>query len=135
MDTPARSPQLRAAIEALYGNEALTDGLDDEAAEVLLNWGVDNLDRIFTASPDSGSEETTESRQTANRRLLRRVKAWALERTREPGWLDNVALLADEAGLPPVPADRRAAFLQKDLALPPLEFIGAVRSLFIENES
>lgn len=135
MDLPSPSPQLRAAIEALYDNEALTDGLDDESAEVLLDWGVENLHRIFTLSPDSGDPEAADARQTANRRLLRRVKVWALEPARDPKWLEEIVLLADEAGLTTPPPERRAEFLENGLALPAQPFIQGVRALFSENET
>jgi len=38
--------QIQLAVEQLYENEALTDGMPDEAAQILLNWGEGQLRNV-----------------------------------------------------------------------------------------
>jgi len=73
----------RRAIESLLENESLTSGLDDAAAQVLLDWGMDCVKAIVasTAELDAASlEDATYSRMRALRRLMRRVNKWAGQR-------------------------------------------------------
>jgi hypothetical protein len=71
------------AVESLLENESLTSGLDDVAAQVLLNWGIDCVKTIVasTAELDAASlEDATYPRMRALRRLMRRVNKWAGQR-------------------------------------------------------
>lgn len=76
----------RQAVESLLENETLTADLDDEAADALLQWGIDCATRIVqdtavvgdTLSADeSAVEEATYPRMRALRRMLREINEWA----------------------------------------------------------
>jgi hypothetical protein len=65
--------RVRQAIESLLENESLTDNLDDEAAQTLLDWGI-TYTRLILGSPlGEAVEEALEEKLRAVRRLLRVV--------------------------------------------------------------
>jgi hypothetical protein len=72
--------QARAA-ESILGNERLTDNLDDEAAQVLLDWGIrcaEEIVRQHAGTEDEvAAEEQIAHRLHAVRRLMRQVNEWA----------------------------------------------------------
>jgi len=131
------SPQ-HAAIESLLENEALTAGLDDDAARALLDWGIANLQHMPQAAQGQAAEQIQEARETfqrSNRRLLRLINRWTASR-REFGMLDNEDSLAQVFDLAHslhpgdgVPPARQADdFLAASLTLPAAEFILALRA-------
>lgn len=66
--------QARAA-ERILGDERLTDNLDDEAAQVLLDWGLTCTEEIVRRH--ASTEDEASQRLRAVRRLMRRVNDWA----------------------------------------------------------
>ena len=65
--------------ERILENERLTAGLDDEAAAVLLEWGLSWAGNIVTATtgmPEIEANEMMSPRLKANRRLMRYVNKW-----------------------------------------------------------
>jgi hypothetical protein len=75
--------RVQRAVESILENERLTAGLDDAAAQVLLNWGVACAKTIVrsTAGMDSSAaEESMSPRLRATRRLMRRVSKWVANR-------------------------------------------------------
>ena len=71
--------QARAA-ERILGDERLTDNLDDEAAQVLLDWGLTCTEEIVrqgASLKDEAEEEWVARRLQAVRRMMRRVNDWA----------------------------------------------------------
>ena len=70
------------AAEGILENERLTAGLDDEAAAVLIDWGLSWAGVIVIATagmPDSEAEELLSPRLKANRRLMRYVNRWVTD--------------------------------------------------------
>ena len=77
---PPESPRLRRAAESILENEALTANLDDDAAAVLLDWGVTLAKRIAASAAgldDAAFEEATYPRMRALRKMLRYINRWA----------------------------------------------------------
>jgi hypothetical protein len=83
----AVTDQLRRRIdrvaESFLENESLTDGLDDEAANALIDWGLACSKEIVMSTAgmdDVEAEEATYSQLRATRRLMRSVKRWVPKR-------------------------------------------------------
>jgi hypothetical protein len=62
----------RRAIEQLLEDESLTDDLVDEAARLLLDWGVTQLDTLFQSAQEPSPAEL-DACALRLRRLMRRV--------------------------------------------------------------
>jgi hypothetical protein len=60
--------RIRMAAESILENESLREGLDDEAATVLLDWGVARAKQI--ASETADLEDETEAEEAAYPRML-----------------------------------------------------------------
>ena len=74
--------RLQRAAESILENEALTAELDDEAAQVLLDWGVSLAQRIASETielDEAGAEEATYQPMRALRKMLRKINNWAGE--------------------------------------------------------
>ena len=71
--------RVRRAAESIIESEGLTANLDDEAAKVLLAWGVARAKAIARATAgmdDDTAEVAMYPRMRALRRLLRAVNRW-----------------------------------------------------------
>jgi hypothetical protein len=139
--------QARAA-ERILGNERLTDNLDDEAAQVLLDWGLACAEKIVHQHAESGNEAPEEERASrrlrAVRRMMRQVSDWA-PRCSEQSVEENAASLAgvleqvqivygDDL---PTPDDEywRELLIQCDeLATTPKQLVSRLRAL-VEGQS
>jgi hypothetical protein len=115
---PATSEVKLAAREqriagALRGNERLTAGLDDSAAESLLEWGLEMGHRIVRDTAgleDDDAEDVLQPRVRAVRRLMMAV-AEAVSAAGAPvgeDWLDQAAVALGDAFAPPDAAEQRA---------------------------
>ena len=74
--------RLSRAAESLLENEALTADLDTEAANALLAWGQDCVERIVhdtVGFDDAEAEEAIAPRLKALRRLMRQVNSWVAD--------------------------------------------------------
>ena len=120
MDELAR--RIRRASESILENESLTTGLDDPAAEALLDWGLNCAERIAESTAFLTEEDARAAmspRLRATRQLMRRVKQWVIHRT-ELGPTAAAELLAEiieqvtiiDPGLAPPDDARRATFLR-----------------------
>ena len=72
--------RLQRAAESILENEALTAELDDEAAQVLLDWGVSLAQRIASETielDEAAAEEATYQPMRALRKMLRKINNWA----------------------------------------------------------
>jgi len=72
--------RLQRATEAILENEALTADLDDQAANVLLDWGIERAQAITietTELADDEAEEVMYQPMRALRKMLRSVNKWA----------------------------------------------------------
>lgn len=69
--------RIRMAAESILENEALREGLDDEAASALLDWGIARAKQIAAETADleedTEAEEATYPRMRGLRRILRAV--------------------------------------------------------------
>jgi lactoylglutathione lyase len=78
--------RVQRAAENLLENERLTAGLNDAAAQVLIDWGLDAVKAIAGETSGLSEEEAGKfmaPRLKATRRLMRYVNNWASERE---GW-------------------------------------------------
>lgn len=80
------------SAERILGNESLTAYLDDDAADVLIDWGLACAQKIIQRTAgmdDAEAEEAMYQPMRATRRLMRTVNRWIA---------DNDTLGADERG-------------------------------------
>ena len=80
------SKRIEAAVESILNNEALSAGLDDPAAQVLITWGIDLAKQIAARTgdlDDQAAEAVLYQPMRALRKLLRATCQWALNPTDE----------------------------------------------------
>ena len=83
IDTPGpevNQERIQRAAESILENEALTADLDDEAAKVLLDWGVARAQQIAAdtaAMNDVAAEEAMYQSMRTLRKMLRAINKWA----------------------------------------------------------
>lgn len=137
--------RVNRAAESILENERLTADLDDEAAKVLLDWGITCAEMIAhstTGLNDSEAAKVMSPRLRATRRLMRLVNRWVANRPEMDAEasaaslnriIEQAAIIYGEDFMPPND-DRRDAFLRQhfDLAEHPLQMIVNLRML-IEN--
>ena len=73
--------RIQRAAEIILENEALTADLDDAAAQVLLDWGVNRAQAIASETSEMSeaqAEEAMYQPMRALRKMLRIVNKWAL---------------------------------------------------------
>jgi uncharacterized membrane-anchored protein YjiN (DUF445 family) len=71
--------RINRAVEGILGNESLTADLDDDAAKVLIEWGMTCVNQIaqsVTRLDAAEAEKIMSSRLRAIRRLMRSVNKW-----------------------------------------------------------
>lgn len=91
--TARPDPRRQRAAERVLENEALTADLDDDAAKVLLDWGLALADRAAHETATAPEADAAlDERLAAVRRLLRRVGRWAANP--EEGGADDAAWAA-----------------------------------------
>lgn len=130
--------RMQRAAERILENESLTADLDDDAAKVLLDWGVHCAEQIardtFGLSANQ-AEEATYPRLRALRRLMRTVNRWAPKRQPMDGKTLN-KMLAQAAvvyrAYTPPGSMQQAVFLRQGLANSTPETIARLRA-FIEG--
>jgi hypothetical protein len=116
------SRRIRRASESILENESLTAGLDDPAAQALLDWGLACAERVAESTAlltDEDARAAMSPRLRATRRLMRRVREWIVHRA-ELGPTAAAQLLAEiveqatliDPGFTPPDDDRRAVFLR-----------------------
>ncbi|GAB4579284.1 MAG: hypothetical protein Fur0022_20220 [Anaerolineales bacterium] len=126
---------LQADLDAILENEALTADLDDDAANVLLAWGMSHARLVHhRAVEDPDPEGYAAAQMKATRKWMRAVNRWTPARA-EKDTAENAAALAEILALAGVNAspDQQAAFLTAHLAEAPPAFIASLRS-FIEGQ-
>lgn len=77
----------RQLAERFLDNEALTAGLDDEAANALIDWGMDLSQRIAASTrdlPDEQAQSRLEQRGAAAQDLIRSAREWVLYPAAQP---------------------------------------------------
>ena len=71
--------RISSAAESILENEQLTTGLDDQAAQVLIDWGIACARQIAQwtlGMDDEQAENAMYQPMRATRRLMRRVTRW-----------------------------------------------------------
>ena len=74
--------RMQRAAERILENESLTADLDDDAAQVLLDWGVRCAEQIARDTVGLSANQVEEAmypRLRALRRLMRAVNRWAIK--------------------------------------------------------
>ena len=74
--------RIQRAAESILENEALTAGLDDEPAKLLLAWGIDLAQKITAQTAgmdDIQAEEAAYRPMRALRKMLRGANQWTLD--------------------------------------------------------
>lgn len=120
---------LQADLESILGNEALTADLKDDAANVLLEWGMSHarlVHRLATDQPDP--EEYVAAQMKATRKWMRAVNRWVPARS-EKSAPENAAALGEILALAgiSVPLEVQNAFLEAHLSEPPPMFIAELQ--------
>jgi hypothetical protein len=75
----ALEQRIQRAEESILENEALTEGLDDQAASVLLDWGCAAARQVIQSTAgleDSAAEQVATPPLRAVRQMLRAVNNW-----------------------------------------------------------
>jgi hypothetical protein len=132
------------AAESIMENERLTADLDDDAAKVLIAWGIVCAKRVVgqtTGMDDAEAEEAMYPGLGATRRLMRTINNW-IAKGREIGREERVAYfdkVIEHAtniygeDLTPPTSERRDTFLGRHLADTPPQLIASLRA-FVEDE-
>ena len=87
--------RIERAAEGILTNERLTADLDDEPAQVLLDWGLAWAQMIAESTAgldDAAAMSITKPRLKAVRRLMRTVNRWASSRQSMDAAADRVLL-------------------------------------------
>ena len=123
-------PDLQSALDSLVENESLTADLDDDAAKVLLDWGMARVRLIHRLAVEMPDDEGYLSDQMrATRKLMRAVNNWIAARV-EKDDAGHMAALREILAHSGVTAslEQQTAFLAVHLTDPPPEFITNLRS-------
>lgn len=143
--TSAITEQLRRRIdrvaESFLENESLTEGLDDEAANALIEWGLACSKEIALRTADLDdveAEATMYPALRATRKLMRSVERWVPNRAALDASQNEAALgkIVQEAEVvygmrfsaPDI--DRKTAFLRQSQTATPEQVIKNLRALF-----
>ena len=88
--------RIQQVTEELMGNESLLEMLQTEAANELLNWGIEMATRIVRSTEgmeDAAAQEVIEPRLKAVRKTMRSAGNWAAGQYTDP---DNRAQLREK---------------------------------------
>lgn len=138
--------RVKRVVGSILENESLTAGLDDPAAEVLLDWGIACAERIAVSTAgldEDQAEEVMAPRLYATRRLMRQAARWVVNRVEMDseagagflsGIIEQAAVIYQDFALPE--EDRRGEFLRRWSGLDddPRRMISELRAL-IEGAS
>jgi hypothetical protein len=128
--------RIQRAVESILDNEALTADLDDQAARVLLDWGVGLTQQIVGQTlemDEAQAEQATYQPMRALRKMLRSANKWA----NAPGE-KNLRKVLDQA--PNVygsryrqPSDQQLGDFMAQIPSTPLERVTALQR-FVNGE-
>jgi hypothetical protein len=127
--------------ESLLENESLTEGLDDEAANALIEWGLACSKEIALRTAgldDAEAEATMYPGLRATRRLMRSVERWvpnraALDVSQNQASLGKIVREAEGvygARFSAPDIDRQTAFLRQSQTATPEQVVKDLRALF-----
>ncbi len=123
------SARIKKNAESILENEALVEGLDESAAEILQEWGIKNATRVAeeTDAPDEHSAEKAMYPQLrASRRLMRTIRVWVLyEKDSSPEEREKLWAKVEK---------RAKGLYDDEISLPaPDQFSGKTQAEFINN--
>jgi hypothetical protein len=128
------SPELQYALEnallSVVENASLTSDLDDDAAKVLLDWGMARVQRLHEQAIQMADiENYISEHMRANRKLMRNVNKWTASRGEKDaaGNMEELGEILAHAGVEATP-EQQAEFLQANLTAPAPEFITRLRN-------
>ena len=138
--------RIEKAAQSILENEKLTADLDDDAAQVLLDWGIASAKRIVQGTlglDDMEAEDAMYQPMRANRRLMRGVNKLVsrFEILKKEGQFEALEKIISQAGViygddyvPPTP-DQQSTFLSEtvELIADIPQWIAKLRS-FVEGE-
>lgn len=135
------------AIDSILENENLTADLEDEAANSLIDWGVNWAKRNARATSgmdDARAEATLSDRMRATRQLMRSIDLWVADRENmaPEGHAEMLAQVTEQAaaaygdGFMPPDAARCQAFLEQigQFSGFPKEMVVQLSSLFSQPD-
>ena len=121
--------RIQRAVESVLENESLLGGLDEDAAQALQDWGIQNVKRIAEDTgnlDDEHAEEAMYPKMKASRSLMKSVRIW-IEHERESSEEERAKLWAKDE-------KNAQALYGSALALPDAStFSGANSAEFIKN--
>jgi hypothetical protein len=132
------------AAETILENESLTDGLDDDAAQVLLDWGLACAKMIAQSTAglaEAEAEEVMSDRLRAVRRLMRPMDDWINRQMLEPDQsaallskiIEQAKIVYGEAYIPPSESQQQSFLAQYQTSeASPQQIITDLRQ-FLEN--
>ena len=88
--------RIQRAVESVLENESLLGGLDEDAAQALQDWGIQNVKRIAEDTgnlDDEHAEEAMYPKMKASRSLMKSVRIW-IEHERESSEEERAKLWA-----------------------------------------
>jgi hypothetical protein len=133
---------MQDAVESILGNARLTADLDDEAADILINWGISCVRKIYLEAAESHDfEEITYTRMRATRKVMRAINNFVAQASdtdseKAQSVVDNVITLVSEAygGYKTMPTKaQKVDFLESKLSLPQDKLLTHLLSLFDEG--
>lgn len=128
--------RIQRAAESILENEALTTDLDDEAAKLLLDWGVNLAQQIASETiemDEAPAEEAMYHPMRALRKMLRVSNKWVLD-PQERGLgriLKQAAMLYGAEYISPTNAQQTAFLIEIPAAA--IDRVNALRS-FVAGE-
>lgn len=133
---------IQDAVESILGNARLTADLNDDAADVLLKWGITCVRKIYLEAAESQDfEEIAYTRMRATRKTMRSINNF-VARAGDPDSenielaLDNIISNASDAvgGYKTKPTkSQKVDFLERNLSLPQEELLTRLLSLIEES--
>ncbi|MBC8508786.1 MAG: hypothetical protein ISR58_15655 [Anaerolineales bacterium] len=138
--------RIEKAAQSILENEKLTADLDDDAAQILLDWGIDSAKQIVQSTlglDDMEAEDAMYQPMRANRRLMRGVNKFVSRYAilGEEGQVEALEKIVSQAGViygseyVPPSSDQQSAFLTetKELIADIPQLIARLRS-YVEGE-
>ena len=136
--------RMQMAAESILENESLREGLDEEAGNALLDWGIARAKQITAETAnlkdDEEADEVTHPRMRGLRKILRAVVSLCTEEVDETRQAELVHEIADQVPLvygplAPYPdTDSWASFLKMPTENQAQKIIG-FRALLEENQN
>ncbi len=135
--------RLNRAAESILENESLTAGLDDDAAQALLDWGLACAElaaRSTSGLDDEAAENAISPRLRATRRLMRLVRRLVAQRPEAATSSKLFVEMTERAAViygkdfKPLDDNQRQAFarMHAEFSEQPVQIITTLRQL-IEN--